>query len=584
MFSAARGNRNPCAALPSQRKRHNRGTEVRPFRENSFFPGRAVEHWLIGKGGSMKEKRIRIVMLRCVLAAALSLSLLATPLVTATENAELLAGTVHDIYTAADLAGMANSSDTFYLRNDLDLANYGNWTPINFYGAFDGQGHAIKGLTVSVTDAPGGLFNELHGTVTHLHVDGNIVVTITENVPPFSPHPDHTGTTDYPALSFAQSAGVLAAYLGKEGKLFYVSSGGNVKGAWGMGGLLGGCHRNSAIFNCYSTANVTSDDSEAFDGRGGLIGWLAGGYGNSVVIENCYASGTVISPPSHSWTNGLVGVNEAGSAAISNSYYCNYNNPQFIGNGIYQTVDDMKRQSTYVDWDFSAVWKMSASQNDGFPYLRDPAKVSPTDVSLNMTTLTLEPEDSQMLQATILPANATARHLDWYSSDTNIVELTPVTHSTSGEINARMMVNAKAPGVAVVTAVTTEGKIEAACAVTVSGDESEPLPVYRLNGITVQDNKGNSLTVVPSGFCLATVSITNIASADSPTIVLAAYTAEKTYVGLFYVTLKSPVGGTIEATIPVDNSAGNIAELKAFAVSSFDELTPLASSVSFPAT
>ncbi|MBR3569646.1 MAG: Ig-like domain-containing protein [Oscillibacter sp.] len=494
----------------------------------------------------------------------------------------LTADTTHDVFTVADLAQLANSSDTFYLRNDLNLTNYGTWTPINFYGTFDGQGHSIKGLTVFATDTAGGLFNELHGTVRNLHVEGNITVTITSNAGAFVAHPDHPAIGNHGAVSFAHAAGVLAAYLGKEGQLFCVSTSGNVTGGRGVGGLLGGCHRNSIICDCFSTVDITYTGDNT-SSCGGLVGWLAWGESHSAVIQNCYASGTVTSAADLR-SNGLVGNNVAGYEAVVNSYYCNYHNPKVVDAGMYQTVEDMKQQGTYVGWDFSNVWKMSASQNDGFPYLRPPAKVAPSDVSLNMETLSLEPEDSQMLQATILPANATARHLDWYSSDTDIVELSPVSHSTSGEINARMMVNAKAPGVAVVTAVTTEGKIEAACAVTVSDGTSEPLPAYRLNGITIQDSNGKALTAIPSGSFLATVSVTNIASAERPTIMLTAYTAEGKYEGLFYVTLKSPVGGTIEATIPVNNAAGNIAQLKAFAVSSLSDLKMIGNPVSFPAT
>lgn len=339
------------------------------------------------------------------------------------------------------------------------------------------------------------------------------------------------------------------------------------------------------ISNCYSTVSVNITNSVASVPNYGCASLIGNIF--YVTVRNCYASGTVTALPADdpykgNYTfNGLIG-NVSGT--VLNSYYCNYNNSSQTGAGVYVSEDDMKQQSTYVDWDFSTVWRMSASVNDGFPYLRDPATVSPTDVSLNMTTLTLEPEDSQMLQATVLPVEATARHLDWYSSDTDIVDLTPVTHASAGEINARMMVNARAPGVAVVTAVTTEGRIEAACTVTVSDGNSEPLPTYRLNGITIRGNDGAALAAIPSGSFLATVSVTNIASADRPTIMLAAYTAENQYIGLFYVTLQSPVGGTIEATLPVDNTAGTITQLKAFAVTSLADLAPLGNIVSFPAT
>ena len=43
-----------------------------------------------------------------------------------------------------------------------------------------------------------------------------------------------------------------------------------------------------------------------------------------------------------------------------------------------------------------------------------------------------------------------------------------------------------------------------------------------------------------------------------------------------------PVGATIEVTLPVENSTGTIAQLKAFTIASFSNLVPLGSTVSFP--
>ena len=510
----------------------------------------------------MGKKVLRIVLLCFALAVLLTVGAAAD-----------------DIYTAADLANMAGKDGTYYLRNDLDLTEYGNWTPITFAGTFDGQGHTIKVVVNDPGNVNAGLFSTLNGNVSNLRLEVDITGSSTKGY----------------------ATGGLAGEL--RGSINGVSVSGTVRGTSNTGGLVGYCRRTNnqaadqgLISNCYSAVNVTASGQNGDtvgSGCGGLVGRLGyyrfDGYNTYVYrgyITNCYASGRITIPETYDKNyyryNGLVGF-MSNNSVVTNSYYCNYNNSQYSGAGAYIPIEDMKQQSTYVDWDFSTIWRISPSRNNGFPYLRDPEAVSPTDVSLNWTTLTLEPEDAQMLQATILPANATSRHLDWYSSDTDIVELTPVANSTSGEINARMMVNAKTPGTAIVTAVTTDGHIEAACTVTVSSGESEPLPVYRLNRITIQDSAGKTLTAIPSSSFLATLSVTNIASADSPTIMLAAYTAAGQYAGLFYVTLKSPVGGTIEATVPVDNSGGNIAQLKAFAIASFADMTPLGSPVTFPA-
>ncbi|MBQ7681217.1 MAG: hypothetical protein IJT31_03260, partial [Oscillibacter sp.] len=65
-------------------------------------------------------------------------------------------------------------------------------------------------------------------------------------------------------------------------------------------------------------------------------------------------------------------------------------------------------------------------------------------------------------------------------------------------------------------------------------------------------------------------------------IFVAAYSADGQFQNYAYVTVKEPVGGTVEVTLPVDNSGGNIAQLKAFAVRSFGGLEPIGNLVTFP--
>lgn len=105
---------------------------------------------------------------------------------------------------------------------------------------------------------------------------------------------------------------------------------------------------------------------------------------------------------------------------------------------------------------------------------------------------------------------------------------------------------------------------------------------YKINSITVCDNDGTVLSAIPAGSSLATVSITNLASEGNPLVFLAAYTSTGQYQGMMWVKLEDfPIGGTIEITLPVDNSSGSIANLKAFAVESFSNLVPLGNAVSF---
>ncbi|MBR0282982.1 MAG: hypothetical protein IJQ81_15585, partial [Oscillibacter sp.] len=112
--------------------------------------------------------------------------------------------------------------------------------------------------------------------------------------------------------------------------------------------------------------------------------------------------------------------------------------------------------------------------------------------------------------------------------------------------------------------------------------DTSPGAAYRINGITVSDG-AQKVDAIPQGSFFATVSITNRASGTSPMICLAAYTENGKFQKFVYVTVKEPIGGTVEVTLPVDNSGGKIAQLKAFAVSSFDNLIPVGNVVSYPA-
>ncbi len=107
---------------------------------------------------------------------------------------------------------------------------------------------------------------------------------------------------------------------------------------------------------------------------------------------------------------------------------------------------------------------------------------------------------------------------------------------------------------------------------------------YRINSITIKDMSGNNLQAIPTGTFLATVSFTNVASSADAVIILAEYSEAGTFKGLLYIQTEDvPTGSTIKLSIPVDNSTGDIASLKAFCLDSFGSLTPMCNSSSFSA-
>ncbi len=91
-----------------------------------------------------------------------------------------------------------------------------------------------------------------------------------------------------------------------------------------------------------------------------------------------------------------------------------------------------------------AVWK------------KNPA-VNPTSVSINYSSLTMNEGSTKQLKATVYPSDASSKSVTWYSYSPSVV-----TVSSTGKITA------KNPGVATITATTSNGKT-ATCKVTVKG-------------------------------------------------------------------------------------------------------------------
>ncbi len=151
--------------------------------------------------------------------------------------------------------------------------------------------------------------------------------------------------------------GGLVGYNDAEIKLSYAT--GNVSGEYDIGGLVG-AHYDSTyalLENSYARGNASGRGSV-----GGLTGL------NEKTVQNCYSTGTVTKVGSY---GGLIGDDLSSSGVTNASYWdTQTSNASTSHGGEGKTTVLIKTASTFSSWDFSTIWGINGTDNDGYPYLR----------------------------------------------------------------------------------------------------------------------------------------------------------------------------------------------------------------------
>ena len=110
------------------------------------------------------------------------------------------------------------------------------------------------------------------------------------------------------------------------------------------------------------------------------------------------------------------------------------------------------------------------------------APILVTSITLNKTSLTLQPEESETLTATVKPDNATDKSVTWSSDKESVAKV----------VNGK--VTAKATGNATITCTANDGSgVTATCAVTVSGPEPDPADIWFVS-VTCDNTNLDNLT------------------------------------------------------------------------------------------
>lgn len=311
------------------------------------------------------------------------------------------------VYTAEDLDNVRNDTTANYIQMaNIDLSGYASWVPIGdsqqlFLGHYDGNNFTISNLTVVDKMFFGGLFANPRGAISIKNVRlsnvnissggsaGGIAgeaygwsgaIPLIENCHVLSGqimgvvvggyNGDHIGgIVGYTSYANVEKCSSNCTISGRQhiGGIVGTHYGGDVEECfslssvtatfWNAGGLIAQ-FADGNIRNCYARGTVHSANR-----AGGLLG--GDGADELCTIENCYFAGTV------SADAGLIGgfAGYSSETSIRSNCYYDSDTTGLSGNNYGaepKTTLEMKTKSTYVDWDFTTIWRKKVDQYPDF--------------------------------------------------------------------------------------------------------------------------------------------------------------------------------------------------------------------------
>jgi hypothetical protein len=313
---------------------------------------------------------------------------------------DYMTDTKHYISTEQDLrdfAASVNNGNTYEgqtvtLLNDINLTK--NHTPVAseqgsvFNGTFDGNGKTISNLSVSgdyeyaglfglvgengqikniVVNAVnitgnntyvGGLAGKNDGTITNCNISGELSVNVGDGIGGLVGINNKTISNCYSSVNLISGDIPLSPFGGfagvNNGTISNSYATGDVDGDYASGGFV--AHNIGIISNCYATGNT---GNMSYANSGGFAGV------NSGTITNSYSVGNVYGGSGFAYY-------VFDNSVITNCYYDSETSGQNDndGRGNPRTTTQMKRQLTFIGWDFSDIWAISPNINNGYPYLR----------------------------------------------------------------------------------------------------------------------------------------------------------------------------------------------------------------------
>lgn len=263
------------------------------------------------------------------------------------------------LYDAWDLAKIGVDAaypldGSYMMMNDIDMSDYGNWTPIAnttasslnqvtdaaFRGVFNGGGHTVSNLTVSGTGARfyGGLFGICYDAQFSDIIFRNADVTSSVTVSGYSGVLLGVARVISSAKPYSTTVTNVAVY----DSAVNVSNT-EINNQTGAGGIAGFSENGIAFYNCYAETDVTAayigaTGESVQTAAGGLIGMA---YDGKMTAKDCVFAGSVTSDNRTSDYTGEV------TAAYKRQNSIMGANNRGISNGNYNTVQQATQENCY---------------------------------------------------------------------------------------------------------------------------------------------------------------------------------------------------------------------------------------------
>lgn len=156
------------------------------------------------------------------------------------------------------------------------------------------------------------------------------------------------------------------------------------------GGIIGSDYNGANINKCYNVGNILANNA------GGIVGEGSDDNSSETIVKNSYNLGNVTALAAYTHAGGIAGKSAnvqncynlgiikhqnyrrestasivAYDGIVVNSYSRNDQTYTVSDGAILCSVEDMKKQSTYKNFDFDEVWNISDNLNNGFPVLQN---------------------------------------------------------------------------------------------------------------------------------------------------------------------------------------------------------------------